>query len=160
MEQNKDTIIRNLRKGGICFTAASFLLMLVNLYGAVAVLMLEPFSKMQTGTRVQAVEISAVFAVNAVCLLLAALMFLRIARDSRPFTQKNVRTVRNIGILFVLGSFCPALIGNLVTGFALFGKMRQNDFRPNTLIAGVILLLVAYVMHYGTALQQESDETL
>ena len=160
MEQKKEKIIRNLRKGGICFTVASFLLMLVNLYGAVAVLMLEPFSQMQEGTRLQAVDISAVLAINAVCLLLAALMFLRIARDSRPFTQKNVRTVRHIGILFVLGSFCPALIGNIVTGFTLFGKMAQHYFRPYTLIAGVILLFVAYIMHYGAALQQESDETL
>ena len=160
MEQNKEKIIRNLRRGSICFTAACFILMLVNLSGAVLVLMLEPFFKMQAGTRFQAVEISTVFAINALCLLLAALMFVRIAKDSRPFTPKNVRAVRSIGILFLLGSFCPALAGNLITGFVLVGNMEQRYFRPNMLIAGLILLFVAYIMHYGAALQQESDETL
>ena len=39
-QQRKEKIVRNLRKGGICFTVASFILLLVNLYGAVAVLLL------------------------------------------------------------------------------------------------------------------------
>ena len=157
---NKNQIIKNLKRGGICFTIASFILLLINLYGAIAVLRLEPYSQMQAGTRFQAVDISTVFVFNALCLLLAALMFLRIAKDSRPFTQKNVHTVRNIGILFLLGSVCPALAGNIATGFEVFGKMSQQFFRPNDIIAGVILLFIAYIMHYGAMLQQESDETL
>ena len=36
----------------------------------------------------------------------------------------------------------------------------ERGTAPNTLIAGVLLLFIAYIMHYGAMLQQESDETL
>ena len=158
MDQNQ--IIHNLKKGGICFAVVSVILLFINLYGAVTVLMLEPYSQMMAGTKFQAVEISTIFALNALCLLLAVLMFIRIAKDGRPFTKKNVRTVRNVGIVFLLSAFCPALVGNIVTGFEVFGKMAHRFIRPNNIISGVLLLFLAYIMHYGAMLQQESDETL
>jgi|GEM_PF-2233500 len=157
---SKDQIIRNLKRGGICFAIICFIMLLINLYGAVAVLGLESYSRMQAGTRFQAVEICTAFLLNALSLLLAGLMFVRIAKDSRPFTEKNVRTVRNIGILFLLSAMIPALAGNIATGFAVFGKMAQQFIRPNEIIEGLLLLFLAYIMHYGSLLQQESDETL
>ncbi len=157
---NRDRIIRNLKTGSTCVTVLCFVLLAVNLYGTFAVFGLEPYSAAQDGTRFQTVEICARFALSALMLLLSALMFLRLARNGRPFSQKNVRTVCVIGILFLLSTILPTLIGNLATGFRLFGEMHQQFIRVNDLVGGIILLLTAYVMHYGTALQQESDETL
>lgn len=157
---NRDRIIRNLKTGSTCVTVLCFILLAVNLYGTFAVFGLEPYSAAQDGTRFQMVEICARFALSALMLLLAALMFLRLARNGRPFSQKNVRTVCAIGILFLLSTILPALIGNLATGFRLLGEMRQHFIRVSDFVGGIILLLTAYVMHYGTALQQESDETL
>lgn len=157
---NQDQITRNLKKGGICFAVISCIILLFNLYGAVAVLLLEPYSQMQPATKVQAVEISMYFVFNVLFLLFAAIMFVRVAKDGRPFTKKNARSVRNVGILFLLSAICPAIAGNLATGFAVFGNMKQQFIRPNNIIAGVLLLFLAYIMYYGAMLQQESDETL
>lgn len=86
---NRDRIIRNLKTGSTCVTVLCFVLLAVNLYGTFAVFGLEPYSAAQDGTRFQMVEICTRFALSALMLLLAALMFLRLARNGPPVLEEE-----------------------------------------------------------------------
>ena len=92
-----------------------------------------------------------------VIMLLAALMFFRIAKDGMPFTAKNSRTVRTIGILFLVNAVIPS-----VSAAGIIGTFKGVGglVNPSALIEGLLFLFIAHIIRYGAMLQQESDETL
>ena len=93
------------------------------------------------------------YGLSAVIMLLAALLFFRVAKSGIPFTVKNIRTVRIIGILFLVNAVIPTVItGGVISPFSV-----QNY---SSLLEGLLLLFVAHYIRYGAMLQQESDETL
>ena len=93
-------------------------------------------------------------------LLIAAWMFRRISQSGVPFDEKSVRAVRMIGILCILHApvsiFATCLI---VLEVPLLFPLAEI-FPLHTIAEGMLFLFAAKLMHYGTALQQESDETL
>lgn len=92
-----------------------------------------------------------------VIMILAALMFFRIFKDGIPFTAKNFRTVRIIGILFLVNAVIPS-----VSAAGLLGTFRGlgGIVNPSALVEGLLFLFIAHMVRYGAMLQQESDETL
>ena len=93
------------------------------------------------------------YGLSAVIMLLAALLFFRVAKSGIPFTAKNVRTVRIIGVLFLLNAVIPTIvIGGVITPFSVTNY--------TSLLEGLLFLFIAHFIRYGAMLQQESDETL
>ena len=101
------------------------------------------------------------YAVCALIMLIAAVMFFRIAKTGKPFTRTMTKLTRLIGILFVANAIVPGLIGCALSNYHIDGA---DGFlvllNPTSLIEGLLFLFIAYVIHYGALLQQESDETL
>ena len=118
---NKDQIIEKLKKGSLWISVVCVLAVLFNL----AALMLYSFRIRSLGITDAAMRYTVIreyvtYGLSAVIMLLAALMFFRIARDGMPFTAKNVRTVRIIGILFLLNAVIPTVvIGGVITPFSM-----------------------------------------
>ena len=91
-------------------------------------------------------------------LLIAALMFRRIAKSGVPFEHKTIRAVRIIGILCMMQAFVSHLAASLLTMSMQFALI---DLFPMQIIAeGLLFLFAAKMMKYGAMLQIESDETL
>ncbi len=97
------------------------------------------------------------FGINSVIMLIAAVLFFRIAKNGMPFTAGNIRLVRIIGVLFLLNAAIPSVaaagISNGDFGYA-------SIINPLALVEGLLFLFISYIIRYGAMLQQESDETL
>lgn len=94
---------------------------------------------------------------TAAIMTAAAVMFFRIAKDGIPFTAKNVRTVRIIGILFLVNAVIPSVTA---AGFIGTANGVGGIVNPSALAEGLLFLFIAHIIRYGAMLQQESDETL
>ena len=94
---------------------------------------------------------------GAAIMAAAAVMFFRIAKDGIPFTAKNVRTVRIIGILFLVNAVIPSVTA---AGFIGTANGVGGIVNPSALAEGLLFLFIAHIIRYGAMLQQESDETL
>ncbi len=94
---------------------------------------------------------------GAVIMAVAALLFARIAKDGMPFTQKYFRSVRTIGILFLVNAVIPS-----VSAAGIIGTFKGVGglVNPSALMEGMLFLFLAHIIRYGAMLQQESDETL
>ena len=163
----KELLMAKLRKGSLVIAVICAIAVICDLYGAgwAAFICLSEGSGMHSSTQFQAVEICTAFLIIAGTVLAAGLMFFRIAKNGIPFTKQNVRTLRIIGILFLLRSILPRLTGMLISGYDAFRISYPNlsafditDAYP--IIEGLLFLFIAYFVRYGAMLQQESDETL
>jgi uncharacterized protein YacL len=76
---------------------------------------------------------------SAIILFILSSLFKTTARDKTPFVEENVKRLKKIGILLIVGSLLLGLT-NLIFAFAVFA--------------------LAYVFQYGTELQRAADETL
>ena len=151
---SKEQIIEKLKKGSrwigiVCVLAVLFNLLVIG-WG---------FYRNSDAVNVDAVTRYIFFrefvtyGLSAVIMLLAALLFFRVAKSGIPFTAQNVRTVRIIGILFLLNAVVPTvLVSGVISPFSV-----QNY---SSLLEGLLFLFVAHYIRYGAMLQQESDETL
>ena len=151
---SKEQIIEKLKKGSrwigiVCVLAVLFNLLVIG-WG---------FYRDSDAVNVDAVTRYIFFrefvtyGLSAVIMLLAALLFFRVAKSGIPFTAQNVRTVRIIGILFLLNAVVPTvLVSGVISPFSV-----QNY---SSLLEGLLFLFVAHYIRYGAMLQQESDETL
>ena len=151
---SKEQIIEKLKKGSrwigiVCVLAVLFNLLVIG-WG---------FYRHSHAVNVDAVTRYVFFrefvtyGLSAVIMLLAALLFFRVAKSGIPFTAQNVRTVRIIGILFLLNAVVPTvLVSGVISPFSV-----QNY---SSLLEGLLFLFVAHYIRYGAMLQQESDETL
>ena len=93
---------------------------------------------------------------NGIVYLVEVIIFFRIFRSGRPFTNGNIIAVRVIAALSLVGSIIGVLIryhaGITITS-ALFGSVFS-------VFGAVVFLFFAEIMRYGKLLQIESDETL
>ena len=151
---NKDVIMDKLKKGSLWIGIVCVLAVLFNLTACV-ILFFRYRAPDVTDTVTQYTFLREIvtYGLSAVIMLLAAMLFFRVAKDSMPFTAKNVRTVRIIGILFLLNAVIPTVvIGGMITPFSVTNY--------SSLIEGLLFLFIAHIIRYGAMLQQESDETL
>lgn len=98
------------------------------------------------------------YSILLVTLIPAAVLFFRLAKEAIPFQKKNVRMIRIIAAAFFLFLIIPTLIAAcLMKEPAMMFTILT--YLPNVLSI-LVLLMFAQILHYGTMLQQESDETL
>ena len=83
-------------------------------------------------------------------------VFYRIFRSGRPFTNGNITAVRVIAALSLIGSIITALIRHS-TGMSFISALFSSIF---SVFGAVVFLFFAEIMRYGKLLQIESDETL
>ena len=105
---------------------------------------------------------TAEYLLLTVIMALGAVMFFRISGETSPFRHRYVRTIRIIGVLFLVTAFVPApaafLIGWLTGGEPAAYEALLVSFP--TAAEGLLMLFIAQIIRYGAMLQQESDETL
>ena len=157
----KNTLQNRLKSGSMVITVVCALAMLFNL--GVGIVTLVEYNKYghDALTRFAFIRNSLASIIGAVIMGLAALMFLRISRNGIPFTDKNVRTVRVIAVLIIVNSFFPVIVSAAASGTDMGNVMVLGSMlSPTALAEGLLFLFTAYIIRYGTMLQQESDETL
>lgn len=101
---------------------------------------------------------------GAYTFFLMALFFGNIAKG-KVFTIANASLLRKGGIILLIGTIIPPIFNAFVIP-PLVNYFTANDIGTGTdmsftqLFAGAILLIMAYVFHYGIYLQDEADHTL
>lgn len=110
----------------------------------------------------------------AKCVLTAAslipliLLFIRLRKDGRPFTERNAKLLKAAGILQGLRAAVPALIW-FFSVFRYDGISNPRvylQFFDHRILSYpavgfcILLLFLSRAFRYGAGLQQESDETL
>ena len=166
MEQilTKDLTVSKIRKGSfiiavICAVAALFDILIV-------------FTRFGYNGLGEAVDVidrfvilrnRLVLAVNVVKWGCGAGVFFGLYKSCKPFTHGTVTAVRFIGILSFISSVLPTIIACLSTGYtdmkvAIMQGLSLSGL--GTIVNGVLFIFIAQIIHYGTLLQQESDETL
>ena len=93
---------------------------------------------------------------NASTFIIEMVIFYRIFRSGRPFTNGNITAVRVIAALSLIGSIITALIRHS-TGMSFISVLFSSIF---SVFGAVVFLFFAEIMRYGKLLQIESDETL
>ena len=166
VNMDKDSIIKKIKSGSLFSAIICALAAAVNVVASLS--FLKPVYVGQGQKRVVLAygglqgymmwKNSITFAMLAVTMLIAAVMFFRISQTGKPFTGKLTKLTRLVGILLIANAIVPGLIAFVITGF------RTDTYplmlNPSSLIEGLLFLFIAYVIHYGALLQQESDETL
>ena len=110
----------------------------------------------------------AKFVLTAASLIPLILLFIRLRKDGRPFTERNARLLKAAGILQGLRAAVPALMW-------FFSVFRYEGFSNPRIFVEIfdhrtlsypalgfciLLLFLSRAFRYGAGLQQESDETL
>ena len=158
MEQilSKNEAINKIRKGStiiavLCIIAAAFNLLIVGieLYG-----FMKNRAEAHNGYRFR---MMIGYGINSVILLGTAAVFFRISKSGRPFTRGNIMLVRGIGGLFLVNAVLPMVINAVVDANP---NMLFSLLDPTGIVEGILFLFIAQILHYGSLLQQESDETL
>lgn len=95
------------------------------------------------------------YAFNAATFFIEMIIFYRIFRSGRPFTNGNIMAVRVIAVLSVIGAAIKAVVS--YGDDSLLAVFFTITF---PVLGAVIFLFFAEIMRYGKLLQIESDETL
>lgn len=115
---------------------------------------------------------TAIGSVTMTCLALAIALsayrlFSNIEKAGRPFDLECIRTLRQVGHLFLIGGAAVKLFGAIVTGLILSGfggsftdALGGQLLDASMLFAGLIISLIASVFQYGCILQTQDDELL
>lgn len=89
-----------------------------------------------------------------ICAIVNSLrLLLGIRKNETPFTDKNGKKIRQIGIMLMLLEPLM-LLSQWISGEPFY------EISGITFCAGLILINVSLLFRYGAHLQQESDETL
>ena len=160
-EKNKTAIIARLKTFsiGVCvLCAVSALFNLKDCFRLLSYILHEEPGMILTDIPRECAEYLLLSAI----MVLGALLFFRISREDSPFRHRNVRIVRIIGVLFLIIAFVPAPVVFLFS--MLHGRSTTAIdailFNLPTAAEGLLMLFIGQILHYGTMLQQESDETL
>ena len=165
------TIIRKLRCFSIVISIFYLLLAALHLLSGAELLISGGFPS-DAGGRSRIIGKIISYALLMIISVLAALLFFRISKEGKPFRENHVKMVRIIGVMCFILAAAPVLTGFLqavpsVTvsaGAAPSGAslitdvMMQVDLTP--ILEGFLMLFIAQILHYGSMLQLESDETL
>lgn len=93
-------------------------------------------------------------AIAGICVIVNSVrLLLGIRKNETPFTDKNGKRIRQIGIMLMLLEPLM-LLSQWISGEPFF------EISGITFCAGLILVNVSLLFRYGAHLQQESDETL
>ena len=153
----KNTAIEKLKSGSLGIAVLCLIAAGCNAAFAVARLITAAHDILDTINRYMIYRSCISFVISVVIMVIAAFMFFRISKDGIPFTAKNVRSVRIIGILFLLNAVIPSVTA---AGFIGTAKGVGGLVNPSALVEGLLFLFIAHIIRYGAMLQQESDETL
>ena len=93
---------------------------------------------------------------NGATYIIEMIIFYRILRSGRPFTNGNIMAVRAIAALSFTGGVVSALI-RYSADIPLIMSFISSAF---SIFGAVVFLFFAEIMRYGRLLQNESDETL
>ncbi len=96
------------------------------------------------------------YAFNGATFFIEMIIFYRIFRSGRPFTNGNIMAVRVIAVLAVIGAAINAALSysDVPSLLSVFLKLSFP------VLGAVVFLFFAEIMRYGKLLQIESDETL
>lgn len=97
--------------------------------------------------------VTAFIAIIIISVLYCLKLLLSIRRDESPFTEKNGKLIRTIGIAFMLMEPVQIILDLLKSGVFTIGS-------GITFSAGIVMYCISLVFRYGCELQQESDETI
>lgn len=95
----------------------------------------------------------AFIAIIIISILYSLKLLMSIRRDESPFTEKNGKLIRTIGIAFMLIEPVQIVLEFLKSGIFTIGS-------GITFSAGIVMYCISLVFRYGCELQQESDETI
>ncbi|MDD3242569.1 MAG: DUF2975 domain-containing protein [Eubacteriales bacterium] len=85
-------------------------------------------------------------------------VFQDIYTSGTPFTPVNVRRIRTIAIVLLIGSVLPGLLQYIAS---LFAQVPAGEFVNGiALTVGLVLLCLARMFAYGVQIQQENDQLL
>ena len=91
----------------------------------------------------------------SVILIIAAVIFYRIAKNARPFTNGNITAIRIIALLFLINAVLPSIIVGMLLGFA-----KISIIGSGSIFNAALCFFFGEILRYGNLLQTESDETL
>ena len=96
------------------------------------------------------------YAFNGATFFIEMIIFYRIFRSGRPFTNGNIMAVRVIAVLAVIGAAIKAALSysDVPSLLSVFLKLSFP------VLGAVVFFFFAEIMRYGKLLQIESDETL
>ena len=102
------------------------------------------------------------FGISAFIMCCAAGVFFGVFKTGKPFSHGTVLAVRFIGILFFINGILPSAVSSMIVGrgapqimgLSVLGSVIEGAFK------GALFIFITQIIHYGTQLQQESDETL
>lgn len=84
-----------------------------------------------------------------------------------PFTLRNVKRLKIIGILLILGSFIEQVESLVAKWFVqrnyeMVGLRfySENDFNLSLIIAGLFMIVIAQVFKYGIQMKEEQELTI
>lgn len=168
---DQTTIIRKLRRFSIVISIFYLFLAVLHLLSGAELLSGSNFPA-DEGARSWITGKIISYTLLMIISVLAALLFFRISKEGKPFRENHVKMVRIIGVMCFILAAAPVLTGFLqavpsVTvsaGAAPSGAslitdvMMQVDLTP--ILEGFLMLFIAQILHYGSMLQLESDETL
>ena len=95
---------------------------------------------------------------NIICsviLIIAAVIFYRIAKSARPFTKGNITAIRIIALLFLINAVLPSIIVGMYLGFD-----KISIIGPGMIFNAALCFFFGEILRYGNLLHTESDETL
>lgn len=95
----------------------------------------------------------AFIAIIIISIAYSLKLLMSIRRDKSPFTDKNGKLIRTIGIAFMLMEPVQIILEFLKSGVFTIGS-------GITFSAGIVMYCISLVFRYGCELQQESDETI
>lgn len=99
------------------------------------------------------------------CFLITILIssnriFRNISCEYSPFTQKTVKGMRRIAILFLIDSIVSPRVDSAIEKSISLATGTLYNFSDELIILAIILYCFSLIFQYGVELQQQSDETL
>lgn len=120
-----------------------------------AVMAYKTSKDLYTFNKIMLVECSN-YVFNGATFFIEMIIFYRIFRSGRPFTNGNIMAVRVIAVLSVIG----AVIKAAVSYSDVPSLLSVFFYLSFPVLGAVVFLFFAEIMRYGKLLQIESDETL
>lgn len=99
-------------------------------------------------------------AVTTWILWLVRRIFRNVEKQETPFEKENSRAVRRIGFLVVVYSLVYTLVLPLLCSALGLGRAQVSLVDGKMVLVGCLIISLSYIFEYGSALQQEADETL
>jgi len=154
----KTTVIDKMKSGSRIICGLCIIVVLFNLFCTATFFISQAKYAHDTMTTFAVMRNCISYGISAVIMVMAAIMFFRISKDGVPFNDKNVKTVRNIGILILINAILPTTTAAAISGAEM--TVMGSLLNPTAFAEGLLFIFTSRIIRYGAMLQQESDETL